>query len=103
METLKYLELDLKNKIAERSKIRSKVIFATALASTYTILLKWKKSNEKDIGLIAQDVESYYPEAVKVGKDGMKRIDYAKLLVPLLEIVKKQQKEIEQLKNSVSK
>ena len=63
----------------------------------------WKKNNKKDIGFIAQDVENHFPEAVKVGKDGLKRIDYSKLIVPLLELVKHQQKEIEVLKNIITK
>lgn len=63
----------------------------------------WKKNKKNDFGFIAQEVENIYPEAVKVGKDGLKRIDYAKLMVPLLELVRKQQKEIEHLKDSISK
>ena len=39
LDTLKYFELESQNKIVKRSKMRSKVLFATALASTYLILL----------------------------------------------------------------
>ena len=46
------------------------------------------------IGLVAQEVEAVYPEAVSVGPDGLKGVNYAVLVAPLIEAVKQQQAQI---------
>ncbi len=62
-------------------------------------------TDEKQIGLIAQDVEKIIPELVRTDEDGFKAVSYEKLTVVLLEaikelkeIVEKQQAEIDLLK-----
>jgi hypothetical protein len=45
-------------------------------------------SDDKQIGLIAQDVETVLPELVKTGTDGYKSVSYAKLTVVLVEAIK---------------
>ena len=40
------------------------------------------------IGVIAQEVEAVFPELVTTGADGIKRVDYAGLVGPLIEAVK---------------
>lgn len=42
----------------------------------------------QDIGVIAQEVEKVFPEAVTTGHDGFKEVAYAKLVAPLIEAVK---------------
>jgi hypothetical protein len=49
------------------------------------------------IGLIAQEVEAVFPEAVSVGPEGMRGVNYAVLVAPLIEAVKQQQAQIEDL------
>lgn len=62
----------------------------------------WKESGRSDIGLIAQDVEKIYPELVHTDKTtGLKSVEYANLVAPLIEAVKAQQKEIDALKAEV--
>jgi len=59
----------------------------------------WKDSDEKSIGLIAQEVEKIFPEVVfQNPKTGIKSVDYAKLVTALIEAIKAQQEEIESLK-----
>jgi Chaperone of endosialidase len=61
---------------------------------------EFKKNNFKtstDIGLIAQDVQKIFPEVVSE-KDGYLGIDYGKLVPVLIESIKEQQKQIEELK-----
>ena len=58
----------------------------------------WKDSWESDIGLIAQEVEEVFPEFIQINDQGYKWIDYVKMVVPLLEVTKKQQAEIDELK-----
>ncbi|MGZ3744172.1 MAG: tail fiber domain-containing protein, partial [Pseudobdellovibrionaceae bacterium] len=48
-----------------------------------------KKFKEgRDIGVIAQNVETQFPEIVETGKDGYKSVAYQKLVAPLIEAVK---------------
>jgi len=64
------------------------------------VSFNWRDSKEKSIGLIAQEVERIFPEAV-YGETGQKSVDYGKLIAPLIEAIKEQQKEIEKLKAEV--
>ena len=57
---------------------------------------------EREAGLIAQEVEQVMPELVSEDADGFKQVDYSKLPLMLLQAVKEQQKEIEQLKVTVA-
>lgn len=43
---------------------------------------------DKDIGLIAQDVERVFPQAVTLREDGYKAVDYSKLVPVLIEAIK---------------
>ncbi|WP_010432137.1 tail fiber domain-containing protein [Enterobacter mori] len=47
----------------------------------------WKESKSEDVGLIAQNVETVYPELVKT-EDGKKQVDYQKLVAPLIEALR---------------
>lgn len=53
---------------------------------------------DRQIGVIAQDVEKLYPEVVFTDKEGYKSVDYAKLTPVLIEAIKEQQNLIEALK-----
>jgi hypothetical protein len=59
-------------------------------------------SGNKQIGLIAQDVEKVLPELVAEGPDGYKSVDYAKITAVLIEAVKEQQKQIEKLQQELN-
>lgn len=59
-------------------------------------------STDKQIGLIAQEVEKVYPELVKTDDLGYKSMDYMSLTAILLEGVKQQQEQIENLQAKVS-
>ncbi len=60
-------------------------------------------SKDKQIGLIAQEVEKIYPELVKTGIDGYKSINYTGLIPVMIEAMKKQQELINKLKAENSK
>lgn len=45
-------------------------------------------------------MESVFPEAVQTGSDGYKTVDYARLVPVLLEAIKEQQKQINELKKT---
>ena len=54
-----------------------------------------------DVGVIAQEVESVLPEAVQTRSSGMKAVRYEKIIPLLIETIKEQQKEIDELKNKI--
>lgn len=61
---------------------------------------KWKESDKLDIGVIAQDVEKVFPEAVNADEEtGLKSVNYGHLVGPLIEAVKEQQAQIEDLES----
>ena len=55
------------------------------------------------LGVIAQEVEKVLPELVYTDDKGFKSVDYIKLTPVLIEAIKEQQKEIEELKATNSK
>ncbi len=63
---------------------------------------RWKDNNEPDIGLIAQELEKVIPELVKTDNQGYKSIVYQKLTAVLIEAVKEQQQEINNLSNRIA-
>jgi hypothetical protein len=63
----------------------------------------WKDSGERDFGFIAQDVQSVLPKAVHTADDGVQGVDYSRLTSVLVEAVKAQQVQIEELKALLKK
>lgn len=54
-----------------------------------------------DIGVIAQEVEEVLPQVVQTRDSGMKAVRYEKLIPLLIETIKEQQKQIDELKNKI--
>jgi hypothetical protein len=54
-----------------------------------------------DIGVIAQEVEQILPQAVQTRDSGMKAVRYEKLIPLLIETIKEQQNQIDELKNKI--
>jgi hypothetical protein len=67
------------------------------------IKFNWKEGGESSIGLIAQDVEKVFPELVTTDSLGLKSLQYGNLVAPLIEAIKEQQKQIEELKLEVER
>lgn len=62
----------------------------------------WKENNRPSIGLIAQEVEKVVPQVVHTDpKTGLKSVEYANLIAPLIETVKEQQAQIDSLEEQV--
>ena len=66
------------------------------------ITFNWKKDNRPSVGVIAQDVEKVFPELVNEN-DEFKTVNYDGLIGLLIEAIKEQQKEIEELKKHINK
>ena len=75
--------------------------------SGYTYLLRkeefpeWSFDSKPQYGLIAQEVETVLPELVYTGADGYKAIEYSRIIPFLIESIKEQQKQIDELKKLV--
>jgi hypothetical protein len=52
-------------------------------------------------GVVAQEIEKVLPEAVNTSPDGSKAVAYAEIIPVLIEAIKEQQKQIEELKKLV--
>lgn len=61
------------------------------------VAFTWKRSGEKDIGVLAEEVGAICPEVVTYEANGVDAVsvDYSRLIVLLIESVKEQQKELE--------
>ena len=59
--------------------------------------------NKRHTGLIAQEVQKVLPEAVSVDKDGYLSLAYGNMVGLLIEAIKDQQKQIEDLKEEVKR
>ena len=53
--------------------------------------------------MIAQEVEEVYPEFVSEGEDGIKGVDYSKMVAVLIESVKELTEEVNTLKSQLNK
>jgi len=63
----------------------------------------WKESGIDEIGLIADEVEGILPEMVHVNEDdGLKSLKYTKMTAVLLEAIKEQQVQIDELKSKLN-
>ena len=58
----------------------------------------WKDSKESAEGVLAQDVEQVLPNAVNTDEEGKKSVSYNNLVGVLIEAVKGQQEQINNLK-----
>jgi Tfp pilus assembly protein FimT len=63
----------------------------------------WNDKHEQfngnnDIGVVAQEVEKVFPEIVDTRDDGYKAVKYEKIVAVLIEAIKDQQKQIDELK-----
>lgn len=60
-------------------------------------------SSQRQIGFSAQEIESLFPEMVLTDANGYKSVDYSRLTPVLVEAVKEQQQQIQELKESLDK
>jgi hypothetical protein len=70
----------------------------------------WKEENKvehgyegNDVGVIAQEIEEVLPQLVQTRENGYKAVKYDKLVALLIEGIKEQQSQIEELRNKINK
>ena len=61
----------------------------------------WKENEKQSVGVIAQEVESVLPELVTPMTDEVKTVNYNGLIGVLIEAVKEQQEQIEELRQEI--
>ncbi len=62
----------------------------------------WKNDGKKSIWVIAQEIETVFPEIVHTDKDtGLKSVEYGNLVAPLIEAVKELKKENDEQKKEI--
>jgi phosphotransferase system HPr-like phosphotransfer protein len=62
----------------------------------------WKDNGERSAGVIAQEVEEILPEIVNTNEDGGKTVNYNGIIALLIESVKEQQVQINNLTNQIT-
>jgi len=66
------------------------------------VYFQWKESGKDGVGVIAQDIEKVFPELVATDPNtGLKSVSYGNLVAPLIEAIKEQQKQIDELKAEI--
>jgi hypothetical protein len=66
------------------------------------VYFNWKKSDEnRQVGMIAQEVEKVLPEVVSTDKEGYYSMSYGAVVPVLIEAIKEQQNTIENLEKSI--
>lgn len=70
------------------------------ILSLQGVSFSWKKDGKRSVGLIAQDVENVFPELVGEAH-GTKSVQYANLVAPLIEAIREQQRQIDELREEV--
>lgn len=67
------------------------------------VSFNWKNGGGAELGLIAQDVEQVLPELVITdSKTGLKAVKYGNIVPVLIQAIKEQQKQIDELKALVA-
>lgn len=67
------------------------------------VSFNWKDNGDPSIGLIAQEVEEIFPEVVITDQNtGLKSIDYGNLVGVLIEAIKEQQNQINELQTKIN-
>ena len=77
-----YSDLKLKTEI---HTIKNSLDMVTKLRG---VNYKWLNNGQPDIGVIAQEVEEVIPEIVKETDDGIKTVDYGRMVCVLIESIK---------------
>jgi hypothetical protein len=58
--------------------------------------------SSEQIGFVAQELEKVFPQLVKTDEKGMKSVAYANMTAVLLQAIKEQQQQIDELKKAIS-
>ena len=63
----------------------------------------WKDTQERAIGVIAQEIEQIIPEVVSTSDTGEKSVSYGNIVGLLIQAIKELKKEVDGLKEIINK
>ena len=58
----------------------------------------WIENGNSEVGVIAQEVEAIVPDVVSTNDEGIKSVKYGNMVAVLIEAIKEQQAQIDELK-----
>jgi hypothetical protein len=82
----------------KKYSIRPITKYNTILSTITGVHFKWNSTNQDDVGVIAQDLQSVLPEAVLETPDGL-QVAYMKLIPVLVEAVKDLQDRLQRMES----
>jgi hypothetical protein len=94
-------EYDSLSDINHKTEIKNVSNSIEKLGKIRGINFIWKENGIKSMGVIAQEVESIFPEIVHTNPKGEKTVAYNGLIAVLIEAIKDQQHQIDQLKTTI--
>lgn len=62
----------------------------------------WKETGNSSAGVIAQEVESVFPQVINEGENGIKSVNYNGLIGLLIQAVKEQNELIQELRTQIT-
>ena len=96
-----YSDKRIKNNIQTIDDNQALLDFRKLNPCTYSYVDQIKRGNSTVYGFIAQEVEEVLPQLVRTNEGGYKAVDYDKLVGLLIEAVKDQQSQIDELKSKL--
>ena len=73
-----------------------------AVKSLRGVSFDWLENGGSEIGVIAQEVEDVLPDVVNTNEDGIKSVKYGNIVAVLIEAMKEQQAQIDELKSQLN-
>ena len=73
-----------------------------AVKSLRGVSFDWLENGGSEIGVIAQEVEDVLPNVVNTNEDGIKSVKYGNIVAVLIEAMKEQQAQIDELKTQLN-
>jgi len=73
-----------------------------AVKSLRGVSFDWLENGGSEIGVIAQEVEDVLPDVVNTNEDGIKSVKYGNMVAVLIEAMKEQQAQIDELKAQIN-
>jgi hypothetical protein len=94
------------NSLSDINKKNNIITLEHALDSVMNmrgVSFTWKDSQEKSIGVIAQEIEQIVPEVVSTNEHGEKSVSYGNIVGLLIQAIKELKKELDDLKDIINK
>lgn len=94
------------NSLSDLNKKNNIITLENALDSVMNmrgVSFTWKDSQQKAIGVIAQEIEQVIPEVVSTNEKGEKSVSYGNIVGLLIQAIKELKQEIDDLKSFINK